>query len=294
MAAFISYAFSNTIGLSLLTSGSIRYRLYSAWGVSAEKIARLVTFTTITFWIGIVMVAGLIFISEPVVIPALAHIAIHSTRMLGLLFASLVIGYMIFVSTRKRPLRLLSWELPIPSLRLAWAQLLIGSLDWILAGSVLFVLLPEQSGLSFMQFLGIYLLAQVVALISHVPRFLRATVGSVILLLIFTLAQLLKPSPKDPNPPGKDELTLARQIINRSPQTLPNLALLGDKELLFDDRRSGFVMYGIEGRAWVALGDRWEHPRSLGSLPGNIGKWLRDTVARQFSMKSTPPCCTSI
>lgn len=32
LASFISYAFSNNIGLSLLTSGSIRYRLYSAWG----------------------------------------------------------------------------------------------------------------------------------------------------------------------------------------------------------------------------------------------------------------------
>ena len=49
LASFISYAFSNTIGLSLLTSGSIRYRLYSAWGLSAEEIARLVVFTTVTF-----------------------------------------------------------------------------------------------------------------------------------------------------------------------------------------------------------------------------------------------------
>lgn len=45
----------------------------------------------------------------------------------------------------------------------------VGALDLILAGSVLFVLLPEQVAFSLPHFLGIYLLAQVVALISNVP-----------------------------------------------------------------------------------------------------------------------------
>lgn len=491
LAAFISYAFSNTIGLSLLTSGSIRYRLYSAWGLSAEEIARIVTFTALTFWLGIGTVAAIVFIAEPMAMPVIAHVPVHSTRLVGVIFAALVVGYLVFVTIWKKPFRFLSWELPIPSLRLAGVQLLIGSLDWILAGCVLFVLLPEQAGLSFVQFLGIYLLAQVVALISHVPgglgvfesivllsapqipadallgsiviyrgvyyllplslaalllggnelaekkhlfkntfrnidrwlggmapyllsvttlisgavllfsgatptvpgrlnwlyeilplpvielshflgsligvcllllarglqrridaayilmvvflgagiclsllkgadyeealllglmlavllpsrrhfyrrsslfqdslsmgwivtvmlvlacsiwlgffaykhvdysselwwqfalegdapRSLRATVGATILLLLLTMARLLGPAPKDPKPPGREELSLARQIISRSPLTLANLALLGDKELLFDDRNAGFVMYGVEGRAWVALGD---------------------------------------
>ncbi|MGH7500042.1 MAG: phosphatidylglycerol lysyltransferase domain-containing protein, partial [Gemmatimonadales bacterium] len=34
-----------------------------------------------------------------------------------------------------------------------------------------------------------------------------------------------------------------------------NLALLGDKALLFTDSGNGFLMYGVEGRSWVALGD---------------------------------------
>jgi phosphatidylglycerol lysyltransferase len=36
---------------------------------------------------------------------------------------------------------------------------------------------------------------------------------------------------------------------------MPFLALMGDKALLFDDARSGFLMYGVAGRSWVALGD---------------------------------------
>ncbi len=93
------------------------------------------------------------------------------------------------------------------------------------------------------------------ALTGDAPRFLRATVGATVLLLTLTLAKLLGPPPKDPGRPGKNDLDLARKIIDSSPETLPNLALLGDKALLFDDCQSGFVMYGVEGRTWIALGN---------------------------------------
>ncbi len=491
LASFISYAFSNTIGLSLLTAGSIRYRLYSAWGLSAEEIARLVTFTVMTFWLGIVTVGGAIFLVEPLAMPALGHLSIHSARPIGLVFTVVVAGYLLVVMLRKDPLRIRNWELAIPSPRLAGAQLLLGALDWILAGSVLFVLLPAHSGLAFSQFLGIFLLAQVVALISHVPgglgvfesmillsapdipadallgsmliyrgvyyllplalaalllggnellqrkslikqaaqlagrwggviipqllaattlvsgavllfsaatpalpdrlhwlkdllplpvielshflgslvgvgllllarglqrrldaaylltavllgagsafsllkggdyeealllglmllallpcrryfyrrasllsepfsfgwsitvllvllccvwlglfaykhvtysselwwhfalrgdapRFLRAAVGVMALLLGFALAKLLRPVARDPDLPGPDELARVKLIIAQAPETQPNLALLGDKALLFDEQQSGFVMYGIEGHSWIALGD---------------------------------------
>ena len=138
LAAFISYAFSNTIGLSLLTSGSIRYRLYSAWGLTAQEIARIVTFTALTFWLGIGTVATVVFIAEPMAMPVIAHVPVHSTRLVGLIFAVLVFGYLVFVTLWRKPFRFLSWELPIPSLRLAGLQLLIGAFDWILAGCCAF------------------------------------------------------------------------------------------------------------------------------------------------------------
>ncbi len=491
LASFISYAFSNTIGLSLLTSTSIRYRLYSTWGLSAEEIARLVAFTVLTFWMGIFTVAGLEFIVEPMAIPVLGPFAFHAVRPAGFIFTALVLSYILVVFLRKKPLTFKNWELQLPSIPLAWSQLLVGTIDWALACWVLFVLLPEQVGFSFFQFLGIFILAQIVALISHVPgglgvfesmillstpdipadqllssmviyrgiyyllplalaalflagnellekkvlvqkamhhvdrwwgimiphllaattlmsgavllfsgatptipsrlhwlyeilplpvielshflgsligvcllllarglqrridaayvltviflgtgsilsllkgvdyeeaiilslmlvallpcrryfyrqaslfhdslslgwnimivlvftssiwlgifvykhvdysnklwwqfalegdapRFLRAAVGSAVVLLTLTLARLLGPPPKDPSRPGPDELDLARQIIGKSSETLPNLALLGDKTLLFDDQQSGFIMYGVEGLTWVALGN---------------------------------------
>lgn len=491
LASFISYAFSNTIGLSLLTGGSIRYRLYSAWGLSAEEVARLVAFTVLTFWLGIVTVGGIVFSAEPLALPVLARLSIHTLRPVGVLFILLICGYLLLVALRKSSFRFNNWVLPLPSLRLAATQLLVGALDWTLAGWVLYLLLPDQARLSFLQFLGIFLLAQVVALISHVPgglgvfeslillstpqlpadlllgtllayraiyylfpltlaalllggnellqkralvqqtlrlagrwagllipqllaiatlvsgavllfsgatpaepvrlhwleeilplpvielshflaslagvgllvlarglqrrldaayllaavllgagsllsllkgadyeealllatmlaallpcrrhfyrraslfsepfslgwsvtvllvlassiwlgmfaykhvdysnelwwrftlqgdapRFLRAAVGATTLLLALALTRLLRPATREPGLPGAEELAQAEQVIGCTPATMANLALLGDKSLLFDDRQCGFVMYQVEARSWVALGD---------------------------------------
>lgn len=48
IATFISTAFSNTIGFALLTGSAIRYRLYSAWGIS--KISCLASCLPMRFW----------------------------------------------------------------------------------------------------------------------------------------------------------------------------------------------------------------------------------------------------
>ncbi len=87
------------------------------------------------------------------------------------------------------------------------------------------------------------------------PRFLRATVGAAGGLLLFGLARLLRHAPADPDPPAPADLERAAAVVHTAPNTEANLALLGDKSLLFSASGNAFVMYGVAGRSWVALGD---------------------------------------
>ena len=50
LASFIGYAFSNNIGLSMIAGASVRYRLYSAWELSALEITKVIAFCTLTLW----------------------------------------------------------------------------------------------------------------------------------------------------------------------------------------------------------------------------------------------------
>lgn len=236
LASFVSYAFSNNLGLSLLTAGSVRYRLYSAWGLSAEEIAQLVTFTMLTFWLGIITVGCGVFLAAPVAIPILERLSIHSVHPLGLVFAGLLVGYLLMAVFRKKPFRIFNWELPLPSLRMVGAQLLLGSLDWVLAGSVLFALLPDPSPLTFFQFLGIYLLAQVVALLSNVPGGLG----------VFE-SMLLLSAPEIPTDALLGSILVYRGIYYLLPLALATL-LLGGNELV---QRKSLI------RKAVQLAGRW-------------------------------------
>lgn len=90
---------------------------------------------------------------------------------------------------------------------------------------------------------------------ADAPRFLRATAGASGIALFFALARLLHRAAPSPETPGEEELEKALGIARKSPHTNANLGLLGDKTLLFSDSGRSFLMYGVQGRSWVALGD---------------------------------------
>jgi len=87
------------------------------------------------------------------------------------------------------------------------------------------------------------------------PRALRASVGATVAIMAFGVFRLLRPAPPEIHAPTDDELEAAAAAIARQPSTVPYLVYLRDKSLLFNEDRSAFLMYGVQGRTWVAMGD---------------------------------------
>ena len=181
--SFIAYAFSQLLGFPLLTGGSVRYRLWSAWGLSSAQIARAVSFVAFSFALGMVAVSGLVLVLEPEGTSAVLGLPLGSLRSIGLVCLALVGAYVWWSLRHPRGMRLGPWKLPAPSPGLIASQLLVSSLDWALAGAALYVLLPAGHGLGFLVFLGIFLLAQFAGLVSHVPGGLGVVETILVLLL---------------------------------------------------------------------------------------------------------------
>ena len=169
MAAFIGAAFSNNIGLSMLAGASVRYRLYASWGLSALEITKLVFFCTLTLWLGFFTLGGLVFVIDPLTLPPAIHLPFLSTRTIGLLMGLLVAAYVAAGLLVKKPVKLLHWQVDLPSLRTGALQLLVGAADWLLAAGSLIALLPPTEQLSMPILMGMYLLAQLAGLVSQVP-----------------------------------------------------------------------------------------------------------------------------
>ena len=165
LISFISYAFSNAVGMSLLVSGSIRYRFYVQNGLGASEIARVVLFCTISFWLGLLALTGftLLFVPLP---PELPFAALSQPLGAGLLVLPLawLLGGLV-----RRPLQIWRWQMTLPSTTTALKQILVGAFDWGLAAAVLYVLMPDALNNGFGHFLAIFVIAQIAGLISHVP-----------------------------------------------------------------------------------------------------------------------------
>ncbi len=180
--SMISYAFSNNLGFPLIT-GAIRYRLYSAWELGAFEIAKVVAFCTFTLWAGFVLLTGLVFSFTPVSIPANSLLPNLSLRLLGIIFLTLVVLYLAAINWKKGELHLGQWNINLPSPGIGYAQLIVSSLDWILAALAMFMLIPSGHGLHFFSFLSFFLLAQFIGVISQVPGGL-GVFESVMLILL--------------------------------------------------------------------------------------------------------------
>jgi len=92
-------------------------------------------------------------------------------------------------------------------------------------------------------------------LVEDPSRFLRAALGASATLFLFSIISLLSPTQPETESPGPVELDKASKIIGNFKRSFAWLALLGDKTLLFNERSDAFLMYAVEGKSWVAVGD---------------------------------------
>jgi phosphatidylglycerol lysyltransferase len=166
LISFISYAFSNALGMSLLVSGSIRYRFYVQAGLSTGEVARVVLYTTLSFWLGLAALTGVTLL----IVPIPPEVPFSSLRIpLAIVLVLVPLAWFSAAALVRRPIRVGRWAFNTPTPQVAARQILIGALDWGLASGVLYVLMPQEIVGGFGHFLAIFVLAQMAGLISHVP-----------------------------------------------------------------------------------------------------------------------------
>src|SRR5438132_7031261 len=139
LASFIGYAFNSNVGLSGLIGGSLRYRLYNAWRLTAVEIAKVIAFCTISFWLGFVVLGGTFFVIAPPDVPSSVHLPIPSVRLIGFLLLLPAIFYFIWIAIRREPMRVRQWEFELPTPGVFLLQILVSITDWTLAASVLYI-----------------------------------------------------------------------------------------------------------------------------------------------------------
>ena len=166
--SFISTSISYSVGFNFLTGSSLRYRLYSRYGLTLLQIWEIIIFCISTFWIGFCFVAGLLFTFYPVKLPIYMPEIPVPLNIIGILLLLFLATYFFF-SFRKRDLKIKRYQIRIPEPKIAFLQLALSSVDYLLSGSIIYFLLPSNPQLTLLHVLVFFALAQLIGLISTVP-----------------------------------------------------------------------------------------------------------------------------
>lgn len=169
IGSFTSYAISYTLGFPLLTAGTVRYRVYSAAGLTAPQIAALTLVCTLTFWLGMGTVLALGLIFAPAAVSQIDHLPQSVNILIGVTIIALVVAYTVYVSTHQRAMTVRGWSLPLPGGKVTAAQIALGVLDVCAGAAALYVLLPGAAPTPFAIFAVIYVLAAILGVASHAP-----------------------------------------------------------------------------------------------------------------------------
>ena len=181
VAAFVAYAISHTVGFAALSGASVRYRFYSRWGVTAEEMAQIVVSYSVTFWIGLLALGGVSLALAPLPDASFLPPPIL-TRAAGVLLVALVAAYLLTCLVRRAPVRLGPVQVQLPRPALALTQLALSITDWLLAGSILYLLMPDGAP-PFLTVLGAFLAAVLLGMASHVPGGIGVFEGLMVLWL---------------------------------------------------------------------------------------------------------------
>jgi uncharacterized membrane protein YbhN (UPF0104 family) len=167
-ACFISNALGSNTGYSMLFGGSIRYRFYSIYDVSMLDITKILIFSSVTIWIGLMSIGGIVFTFMPVSLKGGILNFNFSTRIIGLIFCTILILYIILGVFYSKPIKISKWTISFPNIKIVFFQLLLATCDWLIASITLYILLPVRE-LTYFVFLKVFLISQFLGIISQVP-----------------------------------------------------------------------------------------------------------------------------
>jgi uncharacterized membrane protein YbhN (UPF0104 family) len=183
LASFCSLSIGHNIGMSALSSGAVRYRFYSRWGLTNGQIAKLILFCALTVAIGLRTLAGVALLVRSAQAGAVSGLGQPAIVGIALACLSLIVAYLAFAAYGRAPRLMRRWGLDIPPLPIALGQVIVGALNFACVAACLHQILSAVAELEYWRVVSVYVTANVTALVSHVPGGLGVLESMVLLLL---------------------------------------------------------------------------------------------------------------
>ncbi|GIK97726.1 MAG: UPF0104 family protein [Xanthobacteraceae bacterium] len=184
LAGFTSYSVGHNVGATVFTGGAVRYRIYSAWELTAVDVAKICFVAGLTFWLGNVTVLGLGMAWQPEAASAINLLPPSINRGLALVALTVLVGYVAWVWAKPRVIGHSNWQVTLPGGPLTLLQIVIGIIDLAFCALAMYMLVPDVPHIGFVKLAVIFVSATLLGFASHSPGGLGVFDAAMLVALI--------------------------------------------------------------------------------------------------------------
>ncbi|MAS42561.1 MAG: hypothetical protein CML43_05305 [Rhodobacteraceae bacterium] len=322
---FAAGAVAQTLGFGAVTGSLARWRAHAGAGVGPAEAAALTGMASLGFFTGVAGFLALVTLIDPSAAMDLTGASASGAQSVAALALAGLVA--VCAATARRRFRVAGLDLRGPDLGWLVRSVALTAGDLIAAGLALWVLMPMAWAPAPLELIAVFAAALGLglltgapggagvfeaALIVAFPTVPAAELAASILMfrviyhgptLVAALVLLRRAprraagrleAPETPETPSEAEIRDRVQwILDDGDRAEGALAWLGDKRFMLSDCGRAFVMYAVQGRRWVALGDPQGPRAAWGPLVdkfeaaaraarGRVAIYKSDESARDF------------
>ena len=206
LGSFTSYSIGHNLGATVFTAAAVRFRVYSAWGLTLIDIAKIAFITGLTFWLGNAVMLGLGVAYAPDAASRVTELPAWLARSIAIAGLAAIAAYLAWLLPRPRTIGRESWRIALPDARMTLAQIGIGILDLSCGALAVWALMPASPPIDAVTVAVTFVVAILLGFLSHAPGSLGVLEAAMLLglpqfqkeellasLLIFRLLYFILP-----------------------------------------------------------------------------------------------------
>jgi uncharacterized membrane protein YbhN (UPF0104 family) len=169
LASFTGLSIGHNVGLAALSSGAVRYRFYSRWGLAAEEIAKIIVFCGATVALGLSTLGAISLYLRPEDAAKMTGLSPSAVSGVAIACLAFPIIYLVLSATLRKPLRIRRWHFDMPIFRLAVGQVIVGTVNFAFVAACLHQMLSALGDAPYLRVATASITANIAAIISHIP-----------------------------------------------------------------------------------------------------------------------------
>ena len=169
LTSFTSLSIGHSLGLAALSSGAIRYRYYSRWGLARADIAKLIVFCGVTVGLGLAILGGFALLVAPEIAVNALGLSPGIAKLIALVTLACPIVYLLMAAFATGAITIRGHSLTMPPLKLALAQCVIGPINFAFVAAALHQTVLSVAEISYFPIVAAYVSANIATIVSHVP-----------------------------------------------------------------------------------------------------------------------------